>query len=781
MKKLKTLFKVVLVLCLILVAAIAGAGFYVIHHPKETWALIERHFLPKDLKVTWQDLQFKMPSISSRHWLPSVAFTDLCVRKQDPKMDFCADRFESEGHLNLEELLHPKIQIHRILLMSKHENYFLPSPNPKKASSDESNFYEIATLWRDRFKLYSKWMDVGHVDIHVEHFELRSQQSSPLVMQFSLNSPRFLESANLKYGLKKEDLFETEVTGVISLQNWMQAENTALQIQAKAELKKGQAQVSDLKVGWENKDQLRLSMAVVLKVAKMTFDNQLSASLGAKSFEGNLDTRVKGLPKPFHDIKPLHATFELPQESGKLWPNKNAQAHVAAWAPLFFVTDGLRTRLEIACKCQIPQELKAGLDAEANLRNYFATKDGFFASIKAKIQSLNNSLLNTNTQASLVIDQKDRHFVLSPQIDAILQLTSFQGLEVFLKEYQVGVPAPLSELDGKIVFKAQGPLEPSFEKWTIPVVTDIDLHSSQQKMDVTSNGTVTVDLPTKWIDVDLKVLLKNIVLQLPPLDPVYGVPKVTPDKRIEIKPPIVAQKKKFPFKLNLAVQVRSQSDDSIHLLYPLAHPWIPIGVSLDYQSGSPIRGKISLRPFEVEYLRRRMTVESFQAELNQPVGNFPTKGRFRINQALYKIYIDVLGTLTKPQVVLSSDPYLDRSDIISVLLYGRPNDQLVSADAKTVGSFDAAVADRAIGLLGLWALSSTPIQSFSYNQLNQQYSAQLKLSDDTSLSVGTNWEQAASLELQKRLSDRWMISAGVEPNEEDQQTRKLRLQWEDRF
>ena len=781
MKKLKTALKAVLVLCLILVVAVAGAGFYVIHHPKETWAFIEQHFLPKDLKVTWQDLQFQMPSISNRHWQPNIAFEGLCIRKQDPKVDFCADRFESEGHLNLEELLHPQIQIQRVLLTSQHQNYFLPSPNPKKPSSDESDFYEMAALWRDRMKLYSKWMDVGQVDVHVSRFELRSQQSPPLIMKVDLTSPHFLETANLGFAVKKENLFDSEMDGTINLQNWMQAEKTALQMQAKAEFKKGRALVSDLKVGWEKKDRLQLTMAGILKIAKMSFDNKLSATLGPKALEGNLDTRVKGLPKPFHDIKPLHATFELPQQSGNLWAKKNAQAHVTALAPLFFVTDGLRTRLEKACKCQIPQELKANVDAEANLHNYFSAKDGFFASIQAKIQSLNNSLLNTNTQASLVIDQKDGHFVLAPKIDAILQLTSFQGLEVFLKEYNFGVPAPLSELDGKILFKAQGPLDPSFEKWTIPVVTEVDLHSSQQKVDVTSNGTVTVDLPTKWIDVDLKVLLKNIVLQLPPLDPIYGMPKVTPDKRIEIKPPVAIQKKKFPFKLNLAIQVRSQSDDSIRLLYPLAHPWIPVGVSLDYQSGSPIRGKISLSPFEVEYLRRRMTIESFQAELTQPVGNFPTKGRFRINQALYKIYIDLLGTLAKPQIVLSSDPYLDRSDIISVLLYGRPNDQLVSADAKAVGSFDAAVADRAIGLLGLWALSSTPIQSFSYNQLSQQYSAQLKISDDTSLSVGTNWEQAASLELQKRLSDRWMVSAGVEPNEEDQQTRKLRLQWEDRF
>jgi hypothetical protein len=91
------------------------------------------------------------------------------------------------------------------------------------------------------------------------------------------------------------------------------------------------------------------------------------------------------------------------------------------------------------------------------------------------------------------------------------------------------------------------------------------------------------------------------------------------------------------------------------------------------------------------------------------------------------------------------------------------------------------MADRAIGLIGLWAFASTPIQSFSYNQLSHQYSAQLKVSKDTTLAVGTNWEEATSLELQRRLSDHWIVSASLEPNAEEQQTRKIRLQWEDRF
>jgi hypothetical protein len=48
-------------------------------------------------------------------------------------------------------------------------------------------------------------------------------------------------------------------------------------------------------------------------------------------------------------------------------------------------------------------------------------------------------------------------------------------------------------------------------------------------------------------------------------------------------------------------------------------------------------------------------------------------------------------------------------------------------------------------------------------------------------SVGTNWERAASLEVRKRVSRRWVLTASWSPTESNEQVGKLVLQWEKRF
>jgi hypothetical protein len=310
------------------------------------------------------------------------------------------------------------------------------------------------------------------------------------------------------------------------------------------------------------------------------------------------------------------------------------------------------------------------------------------------------------------------------------------------------------------------------------------LGSERQKVDLSADGFFDIHPKAKELDVQVQILIQDLLLQLPPLDPIHGFPKIAKDSRFEISPPQKKKRTAGEFKVSYHIQVKTKNPNSIRLLSSLAEPLIPLGVDLTIQSESPLQGSIQLQPFDIEYLKRRSTVEKLNITVNDPKGIFPVNGRFRVDQNPYKIYVDVLGTLKSPIIHLSSEPYLDRSDIISVLLYGRTNDQLVAVDSKTVGSFDAAIADRAMGLFSIWAFSSTPIQSFSYNQLTQQYTAQVKLSDDTTFSVGTNWEEAATLELQKRLSEQWIISASLEPttnNNQDEQVEKLRLQWEDRF
>src|SRR5262249_54500023 len=162
-------------------------------------------------------------------------------------------------------------------------------------------------------------------------------------------------------------------------------------------------------------------------------------------------------------------------------------------------------------------------------------------------------------------------------------------------------------------------------------------------------------------------------------------------------------------------------------------------------------------PFDLIYLHRTMHIDQLRVILDdRESADYAIDGLLRIAATQYKITIAISGSLRSPLIKLSSEPGLSRSDIISVLLYDRTSDQLVSADRETVGSFESAISDRAIGLLGLWVFASTPIRSFSYNSLTKVYSATVRLSEGTTASIGTNWEEAAQLEVRKRVTRRWV-------------------------
>ena len=234
--------------------------------------------------------------------------------------------------------------------------------------------------------------------------------------------------------------------------------------------------------------------------------------------------------------------------------------------------------------------------------------------------------------------------------------------------------------------------------------------------------------------------------------------------------------------MRVFLDLKTAQPAAVRLLSKYAKPHIPITLNVNTTTEAAPAGVIRLEPFTVSYLRRKVAVEKFEVTLTDKEAlGIPVNGRFRIDQTDYKIFIDVAGTLEAPNVQLSSEPYLPRNEIISVLLYDRTSEQLVSADNETVGSFEAALADRAIGLFGLWAFASTPIKSFSYNAVTKVYSATVQLGEGLTAGVGTSWEQAAHLEVRKRVSRRWVLTASWSPNTDNEQVGKLVLQWEKRF
>ena len=259
------------------------------------------------------------------------------------------------------------------------------------------------------------------------------------------------------------------------------------------------------------------------------------------------------------------------------------------------------------------------------------------------------------------------------------------------------------------------------------------------------------------------------------------MPRVFPDPRIVIERPKPHPQKIFTF--DVGVKVRTESPGGIRLLSEFANPALPLSLQLSRRGPKQTGGYVRIEPFDIEVARRTMRVQKMLFDFSTfDRGVLPVDGTLRVEQTNYTVYIDVKGDVRSPNVELSSEPYLPREDIISVLLYDQTTDQLVSADATTAGSFDAALANRAIGLAGLWAFAGTPIRSFYYNPMTKVYTATVALGNDVSLAIGTNWEEATHFEMRKRLYQRWFLAAVWDPNSsQEDDAAKLVLQWENRF
>lgn len=785
MKAIKRILKGFLIFLALIVILIAGTLTWTIKNPNQAWKMIESRLLPKDMTITWKDFQFRAFPQEGWNWSPTLSILDLCIKKKDPWMSFCFNHVEVESWVSLKGLTNPQVEIYRFFVFSDYENFFRPSRKEKQTNNQELSIYQNVQSWREKLSGWTQYLHPHETFAQIQHFELRSYEQPPLHFSIDLRSAELLKALALDFNLKRAPAFEVRTHSLISLEKFMEESGPFAQIDGRFEVKSFRANFNNLELAWGAEQQILTQLQSELFLPqKITTNLKLDVSLSQKELLSEINAELHGLKKPLDKMKPIRGRISIPQENNRFWSDQNSKFQAEALIPLFFVSKKFRPRVEKACACKLPKELTAQVSGEGNLGNYFSDQDGFLLKGQAELQSLNNDLFTTHALLNGTVHRKDGELDIRPFIDAHLQVHRFQGVSELLKTQGIVIPTPLSVLTGRMQMDMKGPLERNAEIWKVPFSGKVNLGSERQTVNIGSEGRFDLSLDQKFLEAHITVLVQDLVLQLPPMEPVYGIPRVVKDPRFELQPPKPKKKRNEGFKFRYYVQVKTAQPRSIRLLSGLAEPSIPIALNVMIESGQPVKGEIRLADFDIEYLKRRSTVEKFEIELNDPKGAFPLNGRFRFDSNPYKIYIEVQGTLKEPHILLTSDPYLDRSDIISVLLYGRTNDRLVALDSKTVGSFDAALADRAIGLIGIWAFASTPIQSFSYNQLSQQYTAQLKVTDDTTLAVGTNWEQASSLELQKRLSEKWVISASLEPTDENTEegtTRKLRLQWEDRF
>ncbi len=359
-----------------------------------------------------------------------------------------------------------------------------------------------------------------------------------------------------------------------------------------------------------------------------------------------------------------------------------------------------------------------------------------------------------------------------------LEIPEFQRFTENFKRGPWAVPAPFNVLRGSVALHLEG--EADWKVGSFPFHLSTHLHSSTQVLKLRGSGYLIVSDYLKRADWRLGVdaVLTQVQIEFPRLDWAKP-PRLVPDSRFyESWPP---EKPSRHPAFHYRISVRTEVGHPALILSNFSQRKIPVTFQVLFSDSEAISGMVRLASFPVEIFNRKAQIESLQLTFRDPLTSSLIFGSMQTTYADYKITIQLGANLERPQVHLISEPALPESQIASVLLFGRPLDELTSSESSSVGNTRAAIADQALGLASLYVLASTPVQSLAYDPATGIVSARVKLGEGISLNLGTNVKESAVVELQQRLGSNWSLHAGVGSSEGSRGSASASLQWSRRY
>lgn len=780
MRILKRVLLSILFLITLIIVGVSGVIIWALNDPQGAWKVVENQLLPHDLKITWDRMGFSGERFGGLDFRVNWEVEGLRIQKRSPSVELPIGLLRAQFSFDYANRL---FTIHELRVRAPAPLRFVPGPSDPSAKPQ--NVYQQLQSYLGYLDLFKKYALLKTVAIDVDRFEL----GQPVTLSIRARARKEADQDELNVfadvGIGGASAVGLATAAALNLQKLGASEPF---LDARVSFNGyGVTTTQELAVthsGEETSLSTRGPIIYSAKKIRMRVTPVLALRMNALEAVTELKADVLGIPGPLVRTRGIEARMTTPLENDVLWSDKPSAFSIAAPIELFFIDRNMRPPLEKSCKCRIPESIQAVAEGQlwlASLLNKRAGKHPL-VDVAVSIESVRNKLLSVDFSGKLRIEKDAEAYLFSPEVNLAATIHSYQGVRRFLDAKNVLIPAPLDVLEGALTFTANGPVALGAEEYELPSTLAVNLRSKNQLVNATSENKLRLSRDLKRIFVDVRAKIADLQLEVPPLDPMRGNPRVVPDRRVLAEPkrkPAGGSSVGFAF----AVSVETTRPGAIRLLSPYFEPNLPISVRLASRTMHPLSGEVRLEPFNISYLRRTMRVERLILDLDKaPTGVIPVDGRFRIDQAQYKIYIEVRGPVQKPAIEMSSDPYLPQNEIISVLLYGRTSDALVSADAETAGSVQAAVEDRAIGLFGLWAFAATPIKSFSYNPVTKVYMATVALSDDTTAGVGTNWEQTTNLELRKRITGKWMLTAAWVPGAQGEPDKtQLVFQWENRY
>jgi hypothetical protein len=369
-------------------------------------------------------------------------------------------------------------------------------------------------------------------------------------------------------------------------------------------------------------------------------------------------------------------------------------------------------------------------------------------------------------------------------LEVRMSLENFAALVPYVSRTPFAIPAPFNQLNGGIGAmvtkregRGEGPYAFAFELNT-------NLHSPLQSIVV--NGKGEMKIPSLKAPLDNaaltgEVVLQDVALEMPFID-VSGIPQVKMDPRILASP---AEKHEAAEEASpesqdreMEVNVRIHTVENPIRIYP-GPDEEPIPIALDL-AFSPFHGEIQVRTFDVEFFRRKATIERFVLTRHEGSSIFDLDGLVLYNTADAEVEIRILGTVDKPQLSFTSEPPMEEEEIIGVLIYGKMPSELDPEESESAGNMQTAVASGAFGLASLYLFASTPVEYVGFDPVTQLYSVKVRLASGASMEVGrSEVEESQYLVVRKRLGSHWALETEI--RDEEQTSVTTFLEWFNRF
>lgn len=353
----------------------------------------------------------------------------------------------------------------------------------------------------------------------------------------------------------------------------------------------------------------------------------------------------------------------------------------------------------------------------------------------------------------------DTFKLISNKIDIDLKVAEFQKIVDMLHSSPFPIPRPFSALRGPVTIKLGEPLSNENRTYRLPFKITTNLKSNKQVVKTTSTGFIE-RTPSNLFYLSADVSCNQVSLIAPPIGLTGTKPVLVEDARF-LKPgkkPTANVPTNSPESLNYKIRVHSPKAAIVR--WSELKDAVPVNFDLLLRPAG-LKGSVSLGPTSLELFGRTGTLEAMHLTAHED-GVWEIDGKLFSDQGPYRLFLEIRGTSERPQITFSSQPPLSNDEIVSIFVFGRTPDLLNTKQNESVGNFRAAVAEGALNLLSLYALSSTPIQSIGYEPQSGTVRAQVSLGEGTSLVFGSDLSSQHSVGLQKRIGNNWWINSSVE-------------------